>query len=111
MMPRRLSSRWWGSSNRPFEDQEGRGRAVGGEQDGHGPVLRRAFGCSIGRVLRKRSRRPPDSHRRRARRSVPAFVGSLTPSTKPDEPDALSKEPRTYAPFHLMISVRFSQIA
>jgi hypothetical protein len=25
------------------------------------------------------------------------FVGSLTPSTKPDEPDAKSKEPLTYA--------------
>jgi hypothetical protein len=35
------------------------------------------------------------------------LVGSLTPSTEPDEPDAKSKEPRTYAAFQLMIGVGF----
>ncbi len=35
------------------------------------------------------------------------FVGYLTPSTKPDEPDALSKEPRTYAAFQPTIGVGF----
>jgi hypothetical protein len=35
------------------------------------------------------------------------FVGSLTPSPWPDEPDAQSKEPSTYAAFQLMIGVGF----
>ena len=35
------------------------------------------------------------------------LVGSHTPSTKPDEPDAKSKEPLTYAAFQLMIGVGF----
>ena len=35
------------------------------------------------------------------------FVGTLTASTRPDEPDAQSKEPRTYAAFQLMIGVGF----
>jgi hypothetical protein len=39
------------------------------------------------------------------------FVGYLTASTKPDEPDAKSKESRAYAAFQLMIGVGFSQVA
>ncbi len=35
------------------------------------------------------------------------FVGSLTPSTKPDEPDAESKESRTYAIFEATSGVGF----
>ena len=35
-----------------------------------------------------------------------SFVGPY-PLTKPDEPDALSKEPLTYAAFQLMIGVGF----
>jgi hypothetical protein len=35
------------------------------------------------------------------------FVGSLTPSTKPDEPDAGSKEPRTYAVIEATSAVGF----
>jgi hypothetical protein len=35
------------------------------------------------------------------------FVDSLTPSTKPDEPDAKSKEPLTYAIFEATSGVGF----
>jgi hypothetical protein len=35
------------------------------------------------------------------------FVGSLTPSTKPDEPDAQSKESLTYAIFEASSGVGF----
>jgi hypothetical protein len=35
------------------------------------------------------------------------FVGSLTASTLPDEPDAKSKEPFTYAIFETTSGVRF----
>ena len=38
------------------------------------------------------------------------FVGPY-PFNLPDEPDAHSKEPRTYAAFQLMIGVGSSQIA
>jgi hypothetical protein len=35
------------------------------------------------------------------------FLGSLTPSTEPDEPDAKSKEPLTYAIFEATSGVGF----
>ncbi len=35
------------------------------------------------------------------------FVGSLTPSTRPDEPDAQSKEPLTYAIVEATSGVEF----
>jgi hypothetical protein len=37
----------------------------------------------------------------------PYFVGSLTPSTYPDEPDDKSKEPLTYAIFEVTSGVGF----
>jgi hypothetical protein len=38
------------------------------------------------------------------------FVGSLTPSTKPDEPDAQSRKSYSYAVLEPIICVGFSQI-
>jgi hypothetical protein len=40
-------------------------------------------------------------------RALLYFVGALTPSTWPDEPDALSKESRTYAIFEAISGVGF----
>jgi uncharacterized protein len=54
-----------GSSNRPSEDQGGRDGQPAESKGAMEPILRRAFGCSTGRVWRKRSRPPEDSPRRR----------------------------------------------